>query len=186
MKQICQKRGDIILLVRNFNYFFVNVINSFIVGGVYYLVFVLFYSFRLNLFFIVTISIFSIVERVENYSEFGVFIFGIFILVQILFRDIFLFILEFIFQDINYTYISTEFFIQSSGEMRFFIRFYNFNKLELDENGRVEVYVDFSEFYDVIKKLIDFQIEFLNVETKFKLVYELIIEEVDFLLVLEN
>lgn len=70
--------------------------------------------------------------------------------------------------------------------MRFFIRFYNFNKLELDENGRVEVYVDFSEFYDVIKKLIDFQIEFLNVETKFKLVYELIIEEVDFLLVLEN
>lgn len=70
--------------------------------------------------------------------------------------------------------------------MRFFIRFYNFNKLELDENGRVEVYVDFSEFYDVIKKLIDFQIEFLNVEMKFKLVYELIIEEVDFLLVLEN
>lgn len=70
--------------------------------------------------------------------------------------------------------------------MRFFIRFYNFNKLELDENGRVEVYVDFSEFYDVIKKLIDFQIEFLNVEIKFKLVYELIIEEVDFLLVFEN
>lgn len=70
--------------------------------------------------------------------------------------------------------------------MRFFIRFYNLNKLELDENGRVEVYVDFSEFYDVIKKLIDFQIEFLNVEIKFKLVYELIIEEVDFLLVLEN
>lgn len=70
--------------------------------------------------------------------------------------------------------------------MRFFIRFYNLNKLELDENGRVEVYVDFSEFYDVIKKLIDFQIEFLNVEIKFKLVYELIIEEVDFLLVSEN
>lgn len=70
--------------------------------------------------------------------------------------------------------------------MRFPTRFYNPNKLELDENGRVEAYVDFSEFYDAIKKLTDSQIESLNAETKPKSAYEPITEEVDSLSAPEN
>lgn len=67
---------------------------------------------------------------------------------------------------------------QSSEEStRFPSRFYKREKLVLDENGCVEAYVDFSDFYRVVEAMTDSQRETLNNETKPKSGYETIIEE---------
>lgn len=66
---------------------------------------------------------------------------------------------------------------QSSEETRFPSRFYKREKLVLDENGRVEAYVDFSDFYRAIEAMTDSQRETLNNETKPKSGYETIVEE---------
>lgn len=66
---------------------------------------------------------------------------------------------------------------QSSEETRFPSRFYKREKLVLDENGRVEAYVDFSDFYNAIEAMTDSQRETLNSETKPKSGYETIAEE---------
>ena len=66
---------------------------------------------------------------------------------------------------------------QSSEETRFPSRFYKREKLILDENGRVEAYVDFSDFYRAIEAMTDSQRETLNNETKPKSGYETIVEE---------
>jgi len=66
---------------------------------------------------------------------------------------------------------------QSSEETRFRSRFYKHEKLELDENGRVAAYVDFSDFYRAIEAMTDSQRETLNNETKPKSGYETIAEE---------
>ena len=186
MKQICQKRGDITLLVRNFNYPLANAINSPTAGGAYHPVSVPFYNPRPNMPPTVTIPPLSTAERVENHSGSGDSTPGTPTAAQTPPRDTLSSTLESTFQETNHTYTSTESSTQSSGEMRFPTRFYNPNKLELDENGRVEAYVDFNEFYDAIKKLTDSQIESLNAETKPKSAYEPITEEVDSLSAPEN
>ncbi|XP_022312975.2 TGF-beta-activated kinase 1 and MAP3K7-binding protein 1-like [Crassostrea virginica] len=186
MKQICQKRGDITLLVRNFNYPLANAINSPTAGGAYHPVSVPFYNPRPNMPPTVTIPPLSTAERVENHSGSGDSTPGTPTAAQTPPRDTLSSTLESTFQETNHTYTSTESSTQSSGEMRFPTRFYNPNKLELDENGRVEAYVDFDEFYDAIKKLTDSQIESLNAETKPKSAYEPITEEVDSLSAPEN
>jgi TAK1-binding protein 1 len=66
---------------------------------------------------------------------------------------------------------------QSSEETRFPSRFYKREKLILDENGRVEAYVDFSDFYRAIEAMTESQRETLNNETKPKSGYETIVEE---------
>ncbi|KAH3872063.1 TGF-beta-activated kinase 1 and MAP3K7-binding protein 1-like [Dreissena polymorpha] len=66
---------------------------------------------------------------------------------------------------------------QSSEETRFRSRFNRGEKLVLDENGRVEAYVDFSDFYRAIEAMTDSQRETLNNETKPKSLYEAIPEE---------
>lgn len=66
---------------------------------------------------------------------------------------------------------------QSSEEAPFPGRFYKREKLILDENGRVEAYVDFSDFYRAIEAMTDSQRETLNNETKPKSGYETIVEE---------
>ncbi|XP_052773974.1 TGF-beta-activated kinase 1 and MAP3K7-binding protein 1-like [Mya arenaria] len=66
---------------------------------------------------------------------------------------------------------------QSSEETRFRSRFYKHEKLELDENGKVAAYVDFSDFYRAIEAMTDSQRETLNNETKPKSGYETIAEE---------
>ena len=68
---------------------------------------------------------------------------------------------------------------QSSEETRFHSRFYQREKLVLDEDGRVEAYVDFSDFYRAIEAMTESQIETLNAETKPKSGYEPIVEESD-------
>ena len=66
---------------------------------------------------------------------------------------------------------------QSSGETRFPSRFYKREKLELDENGRVAAYVDFSDFYRAIEAMTDSQRETLDNEIKPKSGCETIAEE---------
>ncbi|KAL4239630.1 PHOsphatase [Mactra antiquata] len=66
---------------------------------------------------------------------------------------------------------------QSSEETRFRSRFYKREKLELDEDGRIEAYVDFTDFYRAIEAMTDSQRETLNNETKPKSGYETITEE---------
>lgn len=66
---------------------------------------------------------------------------------------------------------------QSSEETRFRSRFYKQEKLELDEDGRIEAYVDFTDFYRAIEAMTDSQRETLNNETKPKSGYETIAEE---------
>jgi len=66
---------------------------------------------------------------------------------------------------------------QSSEETRLTSRFYKREKLVLDENGRVEAYVDFSDFYLAIEAMTESQRETLNNETKPKSGYETIVEE---------
>ena len=66
---------------------------------------------------------------------------------------------------------------QSSEETRFPSRFYRREKLVLDENGCVEAYVDFSDFYRAVEAMTDSQRETLNNETKPKSGYETIVEE---------
>ena len=68
---------------------------------------------------------------------------------------------------------------QSSEDTRFPSRFYQREKLVLDEDGRVEAYVDFSDFYRAIEAMTESQRETLNAETKPKSGYEPIAEESD-------
>ena len=68
---------------------------------------------------------------------------------------------------------------QSSEDTRFPSRFYQREKLVLDEDGRVEAYVDFSDFYRAIEAMTESQRETLNNETKPKSGYEPIAEESD-------
>lgn len=68
---------------------------------------------------------------------------------------------------------------QSSEETRFHSRFYQREKLVLDEDGRVEAYVDFADFYRAIEAMTESQRETLNAETKPKSGYEPIAEESD-------
>ncbi|CAG2235062.1 TGF-beta-activated kinase 1 and MAP3K7-binding protein 1-like [Mytilus edulis] len=72
---------------------------------------------------------------------------------------------------------STESSTQSSGDTRFPSRFYQCAKLELDEDGKIEPYVDFSDFYKAIAELTEAQRETLNAETNPKSGYETITEE---------
>lgn len=72
---------------------------------------------------------------------------------------------------------STESSTQSSGETRFPSRFYQCAKLELDEDGKIAPYVDFSDFYRAIAELTEAQRETLNAETNPKSGYETIAEE---------
>ena len=66
---------------------------------------------------------------------------------------------------------------QSSEETRFPSRFYKREKLIFVENGRVEAYVDFSDFYRAIEAMTDSQRETLNNYTKPKSGYEIIVDE---------
>ncbi|XP_069124161.1 LOW QUALITY PROTEIN: TGF-beta-activated kinase 1 and MAP3K7-binding protein 1-like [Argopecten irradians] len=66
---------------------------------------------------------------------------------------------------------------QSSGETRFPSRYYQTTKLDLDADGKIEAYIDFSEFYRAIDELTEAQRESLNAETKPKSAYEPITEE---------
>lgn len=75
---------------------------------------------------------------------------------------------------------------QSSGETRFPSRYYHRAKLDLDADGRIEAYIDFSEFYKAIEDLTDSQRESLNAEIKPKPAYEPISEEGESLSAPEN
>ena len=55
---------------------------------------------------------------------------------------------------------------QSSGETRFPSRYYQRAKLDLDDDGRVKPYIDFSDFYRQINQLSEAQRESLNAEIK--------------------
>lgn len=72
---------------------------------------------------------------------------------------------------------STESSTQSSGDSRFPSRFYQCAKLELDADGKIEPYVDFTDFYKAIEELTEAQRETLNAETNPKSGYETIAEE---------
>lgn len=66
---------------------------------------------------------------------------------------------------------------QSDEETRFRSRFYKPEKLVLDENGCVKAYVDFSDFYRAVEAMTDSQRETLNNETKPKSGCDTIVEE---------
>lgn len=75
---------------------------------------------------------------------------------------------------------------QSSGETRFPSRYYHRAKLDLDADGKIEAYIDFSEFYKAVEDLTDSQRESLNAEIKPKPAYEPISEEGESLSAPEN
>jgi len=66
---------------------------------------------------------------------------------------------------------------QSSGETRFPSRYYKTTKLDLDADGKIEAYIDFCDFFKAIDELTEAQRESLNAETKPKSAYEPITEE---------
>lgn len=184
-KQLCQKRGDITLLVRNINYPLANA-GSPAGGGSYHPVSIPFYQGRANSQPPVSVPNFlpvvptatsdvgdliSLVspqtptrtstpckdtltlESSKNGSR----------------------------QSTLNTYASTNSTstnsTQSSGETRFPSRYYQTTKLDLDADGRIEAYIDFSDFFRAIDELTEAQRESLNAEIKPKSAYEPITEE---------
>lgn len=186
VKRLCQKRGDMTLLVRNFNYPLPNAISSPTGGGRYHPVSVPFYQPRPNVPMSVAIPTqlpivpptgspdASSPSTPTSYPQ------------QSMETPTptsstpphnFLTPMERT-NTSQETFTSTNS-TQSSEEARFPSRFYQTTKLVLDEDGKIEPYVDFSEFYRAIEALTEAQRETLNAETKPKSAYEAISEESD-------
>ena len=176
VKSRCHKRGDITLLVRNFNYILPNATGTPTGGGRCLPVSVPYYTARPSIPPTVTIPGPSSTDTVAP-DEQATPVASSSPLVT---------------QDNSHTETnitndsrtstgtySTTNSTQSSEETRFHSRFYQREKLVLDEHGRVEAYVDFSDFYRAIEAMTESQIETLNEETKPKSGYEPIAEESD-------
>ncbi|KAK3586022.1 hypothetical protein CHS0354_033144 [Potamilus streckersoni] len=181
VKRICQKRGDITLMVRNFNYILPNAIGTPTGGGRFLPVSVPYYQGRSSNPPTVTIptppySSPSTTDASDTPEELATPIASTSpdntrydTATRETNRD----------SRSTGTY-STSDSTQSSGEVRFPSRYYERAKLELDENGKIEAYVDFSDFYKAIEELTEAQRENLDAETKPKSGYETITEESDF------
>lgn len=178
IKACCHKRGDITLLVRNFNYILPNAIGTPTGGSRYLPVSVPYYPGRPSVTPTVNIPD-PLSVQVGNDSTDETFT----PVASTTSSDILLTANSNTSRDYTRdsqasegTYSNTNS-TQSSEETRFPSRYYKRDELKLDENGRVEAYVDFSDFYRAIEALTDSQRETLNNETKPKPLYEPIAEE---------
>ncbi|XP_060079626.1 TGF-beta-activated kinase 1 and MAP3K7-binding protein 1-like isoform X2 [Ylistrum balloti] len=185
-KQLCQKRGDITLLVRNFNYPLANA-GSPAGSASYHPVSIPFYQGRANSQPPVSVPNYLPVTTTPT-SDLDMMSFtspqtptaagtpGKDTLTSESSRS------ESGQSTLN-TYASTNSTstnsTQSSGETRFPSRYYHTTKLDLDADGKIEAYIDFSEFYRAIDELTEAQRESLNAETKPKSPYEPITEETE-------
>ena len=193
VKHICQKRGDITLLVRNINYPLVNAMNSPTGGGSYHPVSVPFYQGRPTSLPtpipITTTELFINTENSSNsdpQSPGGLTPTPSTTSMKDTLTTTTIGSSTLETNTSGRSYTSTESSTQSSGEIRFPSRYYHRAKLELDSEGKVEAYIDFSEFYNAINRLTEAQRESLNAETKPKSAYEPINEESESMSAPEN
>lgn len=186
VKQICQKRGDITLMVRNFNYPLPNAMNSPTASGNYHPVSVPFYQPRtINMPLSVNVPTtdFLYVNTETSSGSDAPSPGGLTptpagsSVTDTLTTSTTMGSSTLETNTSGRSYTSTESSTQSSGEIRFPSRYYHRAKLELDSEGKVEAYIDFSEFYAAINRLTEAQRESLNAETKPKSVYDPINEE---------
>lgn len=188
VKQQCQKRDDMTLLVRNFSYPLPNAISSPTQGGLYNPVSVPYYQGRsnkppsVNIPQQLTITAPSPVNAQAHY------------ITRALFQ------LQSQKTELQYntnsgtvtqstlqterssaytsTYTSSNDSTQSGEQNSLFMRNRSIHRsLELDAEGKIEPYVDFSQFYQAIEELTDSQRETLDADMKPQLTYETIKEE---------